>query len=191
MDSETGVVTITNSGTMNTDKELTKGTKMISDLITNDEYNCKITRDYIENEGCKIRYYDSSSVIIMNTWDEIGGNWRYCVYNGKGGDTFQTHGDVAYILLGHELIHAIHHMNDTLSDMSKTVYRYIGSELVADIRENLSVSEEYNTVGLAHIVEYSNFQNGHTYRRFYLPMPGALTENALRTEQKLTLRTAY
>ena len=48
MDSETGVVTITNSGTMNTDKELTKGTKMISDLITNDEYNCKITRDYIE-----------------------------------------------------------------------------------------------------------------------------------------------
>ncbi len=84
MDSETGVVTITNSGTMNTDKELTKGTKMISDLITNDEYNCKITRDYIENEGCKIRYYDSSSVIIMNTWDEIGGNWRYCVSNGKG-----------------------------------------------------------------------------------------------------------
>ena len=39
----------------------------------------------LKNEGCKIRYYDSSSVIIMNTWDEIGENWSYCVSDGKGG----------------------------------------------------------------------------------------------------------
>lgn len=68
--------------------------------------------------------------------------------------------------------------------------------LVADIRtdsngNNLNMSEEYNTVGLPHIVELPNPDDDFPLRRFYIPWPGSITENTLRAEQGLSKRTAY
>ena len=127
----------------------------------------------------------------MNDWAEAGDNWFYEVSDGAGGTAYDDHRDVAHILLGHELIHATHHMNGTLADPSRTVYRYTNTGLAVDIRGDLNISEEYNTVGLYHVVEYPAVGNGSAIRRFYIPWKGALTENTLRAEQGLTNRTAY
>ena len=195
-DKETGIVTIVNTGTMNTDKTLTAGSKMVSDMIGNNDFDCQIQREYVENDGCYVDYLDGGAIVRMNDWDEEGGNWGYMVSDGNGGSVWQDHKDVAHILLGHELIHATHHMNGTLADPSRTVYRYTNKGLVMDDRYNangdkLNISEEYNTVGLAHVVEFPNPNGVYAFRRFYLPWPGSLTENTLRAEQGLNKRTAY
>lgn len=65
------------------------------------------------------------------------------------------------------------------------------SGLVADIRGGLNMAEEYNTVGLHHIVEYATNSAGIAIRRIYMPWPGSLTENTLRAEHGLTERKAY
>lgn len=82
-------------------------------------------------------------------------------------------------------------MNATLADPARTVYRYTNTGLEVDIRGDLNVSEEYNTVGLYHVVEFPANDEGFNYRRFYIPLPGALTENTLRAEHGLNSRIAY
>lgn len=82
-------------------------------------------------------------------------------------------------------------MNGTLADPSRTVYSYTNTGLAVDIREDLNASDEYNTVGLYHVVEYPAVGNGIAIRRFYIPLPGSLNENTLRAEHGLTNRTAY
>ncbi|MBU5451519.1 RHS repeat-associated core domain-containing protein, partial [Acetivibrio sp. MSJd-27] len=196
MDPETGIVTIISKGTMNTDKMLTAGSKMVSDLIANDNFDCQIQREYVNNDGCYVDYIDDGAIVRMNDWAEEGGNWFYEVSDGKGGVTSDDHKAVAHIVLGHELIHATHHMNGTLADPSRTVYHNTNNGLIADIRydnngNRLNISEEYNTVGLYHIVGYPNPVGSSMIYRFYIPWPNSLTENTLRAEQGLNKRIAY
>ena len=192
-DAETGVVTVAKSASGG---KKVQGTKMIADLMANQDFNVKIERVSIENDGCYIYYNDAGATIQMNNWDEEGDNWGYMVSDGKGGSVWEDHADVAYIVLGHELIHAVHHMNGTIASSDRTVYHYTKGELAADIRydadgNRLNISEEYNTVGLHYIVEYPNSIGGIAIRRISIPWPGTLTENTLRTENGLNERIAY
>ena len=191
LDSDTGIITITNTGNMNTDKKLTAGSKMVGDLIANDSVTVSIDRIYEKNDGCYCyQSSDSEITVAMNDWDEDGGNWGYMVSDGNGGSVFEDHADVAHIILGHELIHATHYINGTEASPSKIVYRYTNNGLVADIRGELNMAEEYGTVGLSHVVEYPAVA-GVGVRRLYIPWPGSLNENTLRAEQMLTKRTEY
>ena len=191
MDIETGEVTIVNNGTKNTDKDLKNGTKMISDMISNTDFNCQIERQYIEDNGCYVNYTDDGAIITMNDWAEEDGNWAYEVSDGNGGRQYEYHKDVSYIILGHELIYATHYMNGNLADSSRVVYNRTDVGIIKNVRGDLNVSEEYNTVGLPHIVEYPNPNGGLAIRRFYLPYPGVLSENELRLENGLNKRIAY
>lgn len=164
---------------------------MVSDLIANDDFNAKIERINAKNDGCYVWYEDGGATVQMNDWAEEGGNWFYEVSDGNGGTAYDDHKDVAHIVLGHELIHATHHMNGTLADSSRTVYRHTNKGLAIDIRGNLNVSEEYNTVGLYYVVEYPAVGNEIPTRKFYVPLPGSLTENTLRAEHGLAKRMAY
>ena len=191
LDVETGVVSILNTNTENTDKNLVLGTQMIADMVNNNDFELSIQRIYQENTGCWVNYTENGAVVTMNDWDEEGGNWYYEVSDENGNLMFEDHKDVAHIILGHEIIHATHHMNGTTADRTRTVYRYVDTELVEDRRGLLNVSEEYNTTGLYYIVETPNPNGALAIRKFYVPRPGTLTENALRAEQGLKRRTAY
>ena len=191
MDPETGVVTIVENGNMNIDKTLIIGSEMIFNMINNSEFDGQIQRSYLENNGCWVEYTDGGAIITMNDWAEEGGNWFYEVSNEKGEIIYEDHQNVSYIILGHELIHATHHMNDTVADSSRVVYRYTDEGLVADIRNDMNMSEEYNTTGLYHVVELPNPNGDMAIRKFHIPWPGSFTENALRAEHGLRNRVAY
>jgi len=75
-----------------------------------------------------------------------------------------------------ELIHATHHTNGTVADASRKVYRYVDYKLTRDKRNGLNMSEEYNTVGLHHIIEFNYPNTGIITRKFYVPSSNALTE---------------
>ena len=190
-DKETGNVTIVSTGTINTDRTLKAGSKLVSDLIANDDFNVTIVRINVEYDGCYVWYEDGGATVEMNDWAEAGDKWFYEVSDGKGGTTYDDHKDVAHIILGHELIHATHHMNGTIANPLGTVYRYTSTGLMADIRGDLNMQEEYKTVGLFHVVAYPTHIGSITLPMFYIPWLGSLTENALRAEQGLSRRTAY
>ena len=191
-DSETGRVTIRKYGAANSGKTLTAGTKLVADAINNNDFEVSIERIYEEDDGCYCYYSDDgkSATIQMNDWSEMDENWGYIVSDGDNGYKWERHGDVAYILLGHELIHATHYMNGSLADPLINVYRYTDTGAVLDdCRWN--VFEEYVTTGLPCIVELPANSSGVSVRRFYIPFPNSLNENTLRVEQGLSQRLVY
>ena len=200
MDSNTGVVSIV-EGSMNTDKTLTAGTKMIADMIGNENFDGQIQRTYLKDNGCWANFTKDGAIITMNDWAEEGGNWFYEVSNGKGGTTYDDHKDVAHIILGHELIHATHHMNGTIPSNANLIYYIDGSNKVGiDINMTLNINEEYSTVGLIYYVPASilvkpdaNKVINSWIRKTPLVsiLPFKITENTLRAEQGLARRTAY
>ena len=130
-------VIIVSNGTMNTDKTLTLGTTMISDIINNENFITEINREYTKNSGCEYNNANSNGIVItMNDWCEEGGKWGYQVSDGNGGTMFEDHKNVSHIVLGHELIHATHYMNGTVPSLSRTVYHYTDNGLESDIRNN-------------------------------------------------------
>ena len=175
MDSNTEVVSIVEAS-MNTDKTLTAGTKMIADMIGNENFDGQIQRTYLKDNGCWVDFT-------------------------KGGTTYDDHKDVAHIILGHELIHATHHMNGTIPSNANLIYYIDGSNKVGiDINMTLNINEEYSTIGLIYYVPASilvksdaNKVINSWIRKTPLVsiLPFKITENTLRAEQGLARRTAY
>lgn len=193
MDPKTGVVTIINNGTMNMDKTLTASSKIVSDMIDNDDFNGQIQRTYLKDNGCWVDYTDDGAIITMNDWTEEGENWFYEVSDEKGGITYDDHKNVAHIILGHELIHATHHMNGTMPMNVNLIFHLKEFKTVVHYDKNLNLAEEYNTVGLTYFApvlllmrpDLNNILGVH------IPSSFMVSENILRSEQGLAKRTAY
>mgnify|MGYP004507654901 CR=1 FL=1 len=198
-DSSTGWVTIE---TFSTNVLRPDGTKLVSDLILNNEFELTISRFSNEYDGCYTDYGTNGALIRMNDWAEKAGyDWYYMVWEGdnklkfdestktfssKGHVKAEPHGEVAYIILGHELVHATHHMNNDFPSDSLPV-RYFNKATLSfedDYGEMFNRAEEYRTTGISY--RLPNSSNPYkTYR------PEGITENSLRAENGLRMRIIY
>ena len=178
------------------------GTKLVSDLILNDEFELTISRFNLENDGCYTYYGTNGALITMNDWTEkADSGWYYMVWEGnnklkvdestktfslEGHAEFEPHGEVAYIILGHELLHATHHMNNDFPSDSRSV-RFFDKATLSfedDYKERFNSAEEYRTTGISYRLPNSS----NPYKTYH---PEGITENSLRAENGLRIRIRY
>jgi len=198
-DRSTGWVTIE---TFSTNVLRPDGTKLVSDLILNDEFELTISRVNLENDGCYTDYGTNGALIKMNDWTEkADSGWYYMVWEGdnklkfdestktfssEGHVKAEPHGEVAYIILGHELLHATHHMNNDFPSDSLPV-RYFNKATLSfedDYKERFNSAEEYRTTGISYRLPNSS----NPYKTYH---PEGITENSLRAENGLRIRIIY
>ena len=115
--------------------------------------------------------------------------------NEEGVNVFQSFADTpSYIFLGHEMIHALHHMNGTKGTSAS--WRYYRDNQGNIKKESLGMhqsKDDFETVGLYYI---SPIQNPAIHKKinppYYTPANYRhITENTLRRENGLMLRAAY
>ena len=193
-DEESGVVTIYKYG----EGDKVTGTKLVRELIENENFDLKIQRNGYTKEGVKIgtqimRGDDKGALVNMN--DEFNNNPSiyYLVYNEDGTTSLESMKDTpSFIILGHELIHAYHYMTGTFNHGKGGLrfYVYEGvlyQESIPTYRNN----DEFETIGLGY-VSPTKMTNSKSICKYYIPShQNVITENTLRSEHGIRLRAAH
>lgn len=95
--------------------------------------------------------------------------------------------------MGHEMIHAYHHMNNTFNDNRNGLHFYYDEKGILQSEQyNAWKNEEYETVGLNYIHMYNSKPDPRSINRnVVLAGYNSITENKLRMENGLRTRAAY
>lgn len=107
----------------------------------------------------------------------------YPTYDGDGTNRSHGEGIRDFIILGHELIHAEHYLKGTYDTITTDTNYYTNHQGVT-ITEHNELFEELRTVGP---IEWEERHN----RRYRDRYTGDITENDLRWEHGIALRSGY
>ena len=169
---DNGIVTIKTSAGENSAHQ--KGTELVRRII----YSGNTINVTTKNSG-KSSFEPTMSTVYINYEDMYD---TYPTYDGDG--TNRSHGEGVrdFILLGHELIHAEHYLRGPFDTTTPTTNTYVRRN--GEVVNEEDLFEELRTVGP---IEWEERHN----RRYRDRYTGDITENDLRWEHGIALRSGY
>jgi len=193
-DKQTGVITIKSYG----QGAKVTGTQLVRRLIENNNFDLKIQRNGYDEEERKLGTQvikasaKGATININDEWNNDPSAY-ILVANGDGTTSLQAAKDTpSFIFLGHELIHAYHHMNGTFNKKNGGLryYTYEG-KLFSEAMKSNQFNDEFETIGLGYIVSVPIMQGKSLNPRWVPSYYNSITENTLRQEHGLKARAAY
>lgn len=170
---DNGIVTIKTSAGENSAHQ--KGTELVRRIIYSGN-----TINVTKTSSTESWFDPTMSTVYINYKDMYG---SYPTYDGDGTNRSHGEGIRDFIILGHELIHAEHYLKGTYDTITTDTNYYTNHQGVT-ITEHNELFEELRTVGP---IEWEERHN----RRYRDRYTGDITENDLRWEHGIALRSGY